>query len=150
MQRSVIGIMLIIVVLLAILIKLTWNSDATVPKDKTDALPVRLGVVMLGSVVLLALAGLIYVGSSPPQVAKDEITSTNTQSESSEAAGGEEGSEAAGGEEGSEAANGETTTTSAAANAANLGLSGQIVGVFGTIAAAAVGGIAGVLSQARS
>ena len=132
-------LIIVIIVLLAVAIILVYRGsdlsqhNNSPQSNQPDPLPVRLGVLLLGAVVVLCVGGLILVGSSPPQVVKD--TTVEPSQPTAQAAGGK--------------TTAESTTSSAVANTANLGLSGQIVGVFGTIAAAAVGGIAGLLAQAR-
>jgi hypothetical protein len=101
-----------------------------------DPVPIRIGVILLGVIVVACVAGLIQIVNSPPQVVEP-----TPPLEASQGGSPSQGDGTAGGGEASPA-----PATSSVANTANLGLSGQIVGIFGTIAAAAVGGIAGLLT----
>jgi len=99
-------------------------SPATPPDRWTP----RIGLIALGVVALLCVIALIYLSGRP------EPPGTATQP--------------------AEAGETEPTATGpVAVEVANdtgaLGLLGQIVGVLGTVAAAAIGGIAGFLTAAR-
>jgi hypothetical protein len=108
------------------------RSDA--PAQETPPTPPRpdywtprIGIIALGLVALLCVGALIYLSAQP------EPPGTNPPPAE---------------------ANQPSQTGPVAVEVANdtgaLGLLGQIVGVLGTIAAAALGGIAGFLTAARS
>ena len=133
LQAVLVGALLVLIAIVAI------SALAPSPAaGAVDAVPIRIGVILLGVIVVACVAGLMQVINNPPQVVEPtpapQVNQGSSPSQGAEAAGG-----------------GDTTTsptpaTSTVANTANLGLSGQIVGIFGTIAAAAVGGIAGLLT----
>lgn len=121
-----------------------------VSEDREDPVPIRIGVILLGVIVVACIAGLIQVVNNPPQVVEGQVIETTTPP--TEDTTPSKGGETSGGGETTTTPGVETTTvpsTGTVANTANLGLSGQIVGIFGTIAAAAVGGIAGLLTSRR-
>lgn len=135
-----IALIIVLIGLLAIAIFLAWRAPAEgLDQNHTDPVPVRLGVIVLGAVVIACVIGLITIVDDPPEVAQSPVVEKIT----------EETSPAGGATDGRETTISTTGTDTAAADAANLGLSGQIVGIFGTIAAGAVGGIAGLLTAQR-
>jgi hypothetical protein len=97
------------------------------PPPPPDYLTPRIGLIVLGLVALLCVGALIYLSAQP------EPPGTNPQAAE---------------------ANQPSGTGPVAVEVANdtssLGLLGQIVGVLGTVAAAAIGGIAGFLTGART
>jgi hypothetical protein len=107
------------------------GSPATTGQQGTpttgDSWTPRIGIIALGVVALLCVIALIYLSAQP------EPPGTAPQPAEAEQP---------------------TQTGPVAVEVANdtgaLGLLGQIVGVLGTIAAAAIGGIAGFLTGARS
>ena len=125
-----------------------------------DPISVRIGVIALGFIALFCIVGLFYV-STPPElpttqappgedtapkndsVSEEEVASTanvataTTNSDAPATATADTPTDA-------------PATANVATNVATLGVAGQIVGVLGTIAAAAVGGIAGLLAFGRS
>ena len=92
-----------------------------------DSWTPRIGIIALGLVALLSVIALIYLSAQP------EPPGTVPQPAEAEQP---------------------TATGPVAVEVANdtgaLGLLGQIVGVLGTVAAAAIGGIAGFLTGART
>lgn len=121
----------------------------------TDNVPIRLGVIILGAIALVCVGGLFYVGTSPAVSTTQSQPETTTPQPSD---GGNQSRET--GQTPGEAvllqgAQPEvpgavaTAATDAVSNAATdaqaLGLTGQIVSLFGTVAGAAVAGIAGLL-----
>jgi hypothetical protein len=92
-----------------------------------DRLTPRIGIITLGVVALLCVVALIYLSAQP-----EPPGTTPQPAEANQPSG----------------------TGPVAVEVANdtgaLGLLGQIVGVLGTVAAAAIGGIAGFLTGARS
>ena len=146
-------VLLVLIILVIVLLGVSLyvaSKDRTHDANQTDPVPTRLGVVLLGAVVLFCIIGLILVINSPPQVAVDKGTETKQVNNPPQGAV-DKGSDTKQGQKGSasggETTINETTSSGAAADAANLGLSGQIVGILGTVAAAAVGGIAGLLTR---
>ena len=90
-------------------------------------------VTALGAVALFCIFGLLYLSTPPtPQPLPEsqaQYRGEQTQTEAGTAA---------------------VTAASAATSASTLGVTGQIISILGTIGAAAVGGIAGLLvSQPR-
>ena len=129
----------VLVLLVIVAISLFVPFDPA-QQNAIDPVPIRIGVLLLGVIVVACVAGLIQVINNPPQVVEPPPTPQQAGQILTSSQGGET----------SEGA--ETTTapvSSTVSNTANLGLSGQIVGIFGTVAAAAVGGIAGLLTQRR-
>jgi hypothetical protein len=100
-----------------------------------DPLPTRIGVVALGLIALLCVVALIYLSGRPEPPGTPQ-------------AGGDAQQVAP--EEDPQATEPGPAAVQAAGDTAALGLLGQIVGVLGTVAAAAVGGIAGLLTGARA
>lgn len=118
----------IAVVLVALFGAVAAIISMFVGRNREDPRSVRVGIGLLGLTALLCVLGLVAVNASPPTVpgtAPKSDTPAGTPPE------------------------GETTTTDALASSANQGLAGQIVAVLGTLGAAAVGGIAGYLTQKR-
>lgn len=105
----------------------TTGEQPTPTPSGPDYLTPRIGIIALGVVALLCVIALIYLSAQP------EPPGTQPQPAEAEQP---------------------TETGPVAVEVANdtgaLGLLGQMVGVLGTIAAAAIGGIAGFLTGARS
>lgn len=103
------------------------QGDTSQKTITPDYLTPRIGLIALGLVALLCVGALIYLSAQP------EPPGTNPQPAEADQP---------------------SQTGPVAVEVANdtgaLGLLGQIVGVLGTIAAAALGGIAGFLTAARS
>ena len=106
-----------------------WTSQGP------DPVPTRIGVIALGLIALLCVAALIYLSGRPQPPGTSE-------------AGG--GAQQAAAEEQPQPTEPGPAAVQAAGDTAALGLLGQVVGVLGTVAAAAVGGIAGLLTGARA
>jgi energy-coupling factor transporter transmembrane protein EcfT len=158
----------VMLVTIVVLLGVVAVSSAEAPNQNvTDVVPVRVGVILLGVIVVACVAGLIQVINNPPQVVGAQVVETTTPSPPVDGTTASQVSSATDPDPGETTDAGETTTTpgvetttpgvettttpnnGTVANTANLGLSGQIVSIFGTIAAGAVGGIAGLLTQRR-
>ena len=99
-----------------------------------DRWPLRLGIAFLGLIALVCIFALIYLSQKPAPPG-------TTEAANAQAAASKEGTPA-------DAAG--PVATQVAAETGTLGLLGQIVGVLATVAAAAVGGLAGFLTGARA
>jgi hypothetical protein len=113
-----------------------------------DHVPIRVGVILLGAIALACIGGLFYLNSPP------DLSTTQKPSDGGDQSSGtaqNPGASALLAQQGQQGVTGSVGTTAneavsnAASDAQTLGLSGQIVALLGTIAGAAVAGIAGLL-----
>ncbi len=127
------------------------RGDGTLPPTpptwKTLNWPVLLGVLMLGFIALLCTVALIWVSKQPAQAVTSQTDSGASASASASAPAGDNNQPAPPSEPQPNAAG--PVAVQVAGDTGTIGLLGQIVGVLGTIAAAAVGGIAGLLTGSR-
>lgn len=135
----------IIATLLASIFVVIWRQEEA---PASDNVPIRLGVILLGAIALTCVGGLFYL-SNPPDLSTTETPpGGGDQSEETTQASGATAllaQQAQQGVTGSVANTATEAVNNAATDAATLGLAGQIVGLLGTIAGAAVAGIAGLL-----
>lgn len=131
--------------LIASVFVVIWRRGAA---PSPDHVPIRLGVILLGAIALTCVWGLFYLNTPP------ELSTTQKPSDGGDQSGGTAQTPGESPLFAQEVPQGVTqavigTTNEAVSNAASdaqtLGLSGQIVGLLGTIAGAAVAGIAGLL-----
>lgn len=112
-------------------------------------------MILLGAIALMCVGGLFYL-STPPELSTTQPVESTTQQPSeggsqSGETGQTPGEAALLAQDTPQGATGPVATTAneavnnAATDAATLGLAGQIVALLGTIAGAAVAGIAGLL-----
>jgi hypothetical protein len=105
----------------------TLGQQPPQPAPPPDRLTPRIGIITLGVVALLCVIALIYLSARPePPGTEPQPAETEQPTQTGPVA------------------------VEVANDTASLGLLGQIVGVLGTVAAAAIGGIAGFLTAART
>ena len=140
-----VALLVVALIILAVTVLLLWRASLEpVPSENNpDTFPVRMGIILLGLIALACIIGLFFVNESPPSLSASP--GDGNPGGRTELAGDQQG-----GETTPEAdAEASSTSTPTATSTANLGLAGQIVGILGTVAAAAVGGIAGLLVPSR-
>ena len=111
------------------------ESKPKVTSQGMDPMPTRIGVVALGLIALLCVGALIVLSFRP-----ESPGTTQTGSDVQQTAPAEDTQPAAAG----------PVAAEVASDTGSLGVLSQIVGVLGTVAAAAVGGIAGLLTGTRA
>lgn len=122
---------------LSIFLVISRRGSAPTP----DNVPTRLGVILLGAIGLTCIGGLFYL-SNAPDLSESEQASGNAQPPSETALLQAQAPE---GVTGAVVNSTNEAVKNAATDASALGLSGQIIGLLGTIAGASVAGIAGLL-----
>jgi hypothetical protein len=135
----VVAVAIVVAALFASIFVVIWRRGVA---PKPDHVPIRLGVILLGAIGLTCIGGLFYL-SNTPDLSKESDQSSGNAQNSGETALLQ--AQAQQGVTDSVVSSTNQVVKDASTDASTLGLSGQIVGLLGTIAGASVAGIAGLL-----